>query len=84
MVLGYPSGYFNDRLVAVIDHLLDTPEVKGPIKLVVPHVLYEFADPALQERSAGQRAMLRIGPENAARLKAKMREVRAALVSPRP
>ena len=82
--LGYPNGYFNDRLVAVIDHLLETPEVKGPIKLVVPHVLYEFADPSLQERSAGQRAMLRIGPENAAKLKAKMREVRAALVSPRP
>lgn len=79
--LGYPDGYFNDRLVAVIDHLLETPEVKGPIRLVVPHVLYEFADPSLQERSAGQRALLRIGPENAAKLKAKLREVRFALAA---
>ena len=23
--LGYPEGYFNDRLVEVIDHLLATP-----------------------------------------------------------
>lgn len=80
--LGYPNGYFNDRLVAVIDHLLATPEVRGPIRLTVPHVLYEFADPDLQERSAGQRALLRVGPENAARLKAKLTEVRAALVAP--
>lgn len=80
--LGYPGGHFNDRLVAVIDHLLEAPDVKGPIRLTVPHVLYEFADPELQERSAGQRALVRVGPENAARLKAKLREVRAALVAP--
>ena len=27
--LGYPNGYFNDRLVEVIDHLLVTPEIAG-------------------------------------------------------
>jgi hypothetical protein len=80
--LGYPNGYFNDRLVAVIDRLLATPEVRGPIRVTVPHVLYEFADPELQERSAGQKALIRMGPENAARLKARLRELRAALVAP--
>jgi hypothetical protein len=78
--LGYPNGYFNDRLVDVIDHLLATPEVEGTIALTQPHVLYEFADPELEERSAGQKAMLRVGAENARRLKAKLRELRAALV----
>ena len=29
--LGYPNAYFNDRLIAVIDHLLKTPSVSGPI-----------------------------------------------------
>ena len=29
--LGYPSRYFNDRLFEVIDHLLATPDVRGPI-----------------------------------------------------
>lgn len=75
--LGYPNAYFNDRLVEVIDHLLETPEVKGPIKLTVTKVLPEFADPALEERSAGQKLLLRMGPENAARVKAKLRAVRA-------
>ena len=79
--LGYPKGYFNDRLVEVIDHLLATPDLEGPIALAVPHVLYEFADPTLEERSAGQKALLRMGRDNALRLKAKLRELRAALVA---
>lgn len=79
--LGYPGGYFNDRLVEVIDHLLDTPELAGAPKLVQPKVLYEYADPALEERSAGQKAMLRLGAENAARVKAKLREIRALVIA---
>ena len=79
--LGFPGAYFNDRLVTVIDHLLETPDVKGPIKLVVSHVLPEFADPTLQERSQGQKLLLRMGPENAARVKAKLRELRHELTA---
>lgn len=75
--LGYPAGYFNDRLVAVIDHLLATPEVREPIALVQPRVFYEFADPALEARSAGQKLLIRMGPQNASVVKAKLRELRA-------
>lgn len=75
--LGYPDGYFNDRLVEVIDHLLETPEVDGPIKLTQPGVFYEFADPSLENRSAGQKLLIRIGNENAAVIKQKLRELRA-------
>ena len=74
--LGYPKGYFNDRLVEVIDHLLVTPEISGPIKLAEPWIMYEFADPALEARSAGQKALIRMGPANAQRVKAKLREFR--------
>jgi hypothetical protein len=73
--LGYPKGYFNDRLVQVIDHLLAAPEVSDA-KLVQPKVLYEFADPQLEALSAGQKVMVRIGPENARAVKAKLREIR--------
>ena len=78
--LGYPDGYFNDRLVEVIDHLLEAPEPKGPVKLVSPKVLYLYADPELERLSAGQKMMIRVGPENEARLKAKLKEIRAAVV----
>lgn len=82
--LGYPKGYFNDRLVEVIDHLLAAPEPREPIKLVQPKVRYEFVDPDLESASAGQKIMLRIGADNAARVKAKLREVRAELASQSP
>jgi hypothetical protein len=78
--LGYPDGYFNDRLVEVIDHLLATPDVTGPIKLTQPSVFYQYADPSLEERSAGQKAMIRLGPQNAALVKAKLRELRKEVV----
>jgi hypothetical protein len=81
--LGYPSAYFNDRLIAVIDHLLETPEMTGPIALVQPSVYYEFADPELEARSAGQKLLLRMGPANAAILKGKLRELRAGLTAGR-
>jgi hypothetical protein len=74
--LGYPNKHFNDRLVEVIDHLLATPDVHGPIKLKKPWVMYEYADPALEARSAGQKTLIRMGPANAARVKAKLRDIR--------
>ena len=81
--LGYPKGYFNDRLVEVIDHLLVTPEVAGPIKLAKPWIMYEFADPALEARSAGQKTLIRMGPANAQRVKAKLREFRRQIAGTR-
>jgi hypothetical protein len=82
--LGYPSGYFNDRLVQAIDDMLATPEVEGPIMLSRPNVLYEYADPGLEQRSVGQKLLLRMGPENAAAVKAKLRELREAVTSQAP
>ena len=78
--LGYPNGYFNDRLIEVIDHLLATPEVPEPLNLVQPKVQYLFADPTLESRSAGQKLLLRVGHENAALIKAKLREIRSEIL----
>lgn len=79
--LGYPGHSFNDRLVQVIDNLLATPDVTPPIRLVRPKVLYQYADPNLEALSSGQKMLIRIGPENAAVVKAKLREVRQAIVT---
>lgn len=78
--LGYPKGHFNDRLVEVIDHLLSAPELKAPVTLVRPKVFYLYADPELEAKSAGQKILMRMGAENAVRIKAKLREIRAELV----
>lgn len=80
--LGYPEGYFNDRLVEVINHLLETPEPKQPIALI-PHVMrYKYADPKLEKLSAGRKILLRMGQDNAQRIKQKLEVFRNALVEP--
>lgn len=79
--LGYPGQYFNDRLVQVIDHLLQTPDLRGPIELKQGKVFYEYADPSLESRSAGQKLLLRMGPDNAAALKKKLRELKTFVTS---
>jgi hypothetical protein len=82
--LGYPNGYFNDRLVAVIDSLLASPQPAGPIELTRPNVMYTFADPTLEALPAGQKLLIRMGPDNAAVIKAKLKELRAIVAAGRP
>jgi len=88
--LGYPDGYFNDRLVAVIDHLLAAPvhlaplevrrvEVKGAYQHLRPWVTYEFTDPTLNALSAGQKMLLRTGAVNHQRLRTKLMDFRKHL-----
>lgn len=90
--LGYPNRQFNDRLLVVINHLLATPiapqamavqltEVKGPIPSVRPWVRYEFADPALEALSSGQKIMLRVGSVNQSRLKATLSALRQEILN---
>ena len=80
--LGYPNGYFNDRLVQAIDDMLAAPDLTSPLSLVQPKVLYLYTDPELESRSAGQKIMMRIGADNEARIKAKLRDIRAQLTGP--
>jgi hypothetical protein len=77
--LGYPQAHFNDRLVVAIDDLLAAPEPPAPVRLAQPRILYEYADPKLEDRSAGQKIMMRIGRENAAVLKQKLADIRARI-----
>jgi hypothetical protein len=93
--LGFPDGYFNDRLIDVIDVLLATPEVEYPVKLQLtevkgpimplrPWVRYEFVDPDLESMSAGQKILVRVGTVNQRRLKGKLAEFRQELVRRAP
>lgn len=77
--LGYPKAYFNDRLVEVLDHLLATPQARDPILLVRPKYYYHYADPGLEALSAGQKMLLRTGPENAQQIKRLLKTYRTAL-----
>jgi hypothetical protein len=90
--LGYPGRYFNDRVIEVIDDLLATPDPGDTVELVLPPqdptveverpwVLYQYADPALQSASAGQKILIRMGSDNASRVKAVLGDLRKRLVA---
>ena len=78
--LGYPNKYFNDRVIEVIDNLLAAPDIKEPVKLLQPKIVYIYADPDLEGRSIGQRTLMRIGTENEAKVKTKLQEIRQELL----
>lgn len=79
--LGYGGHYFNTRLLHVIDKLLATPTVTGPIKLVRPNVMYKFADPELESLSFGQKALIRLGPDGEQTVKDQLRAIRAEIIA---
>jgi len=79
--LGYTGVEFHDRLLMVIDELLAAPDPEGPVRLIKPEAYYLFADPELEALSAGQKIMVRMGSDNAARVKEKLRELRAELIA---
>ena len=92
--LGYPGAYLNDRVVAVIDNLLATPNVSGPIRIkrvVGPDGgtgggagLYLYEDSALEAAPAGQKILLRMGTENRSKMMAKLTEIRVRIATGLP
>ena len=70
------EGSFNERLAGVIDHLLETPDVPGPVYLSKPEAVYVFEEPELEAMTAGQKVLVRMGSVNAAVVKEKLTEVK--------
>ncbi len=81
---GFPEERFHDRVLAALDDMMDAPRPTGPIRLVQPKVLYRFEDDHLENLSAGQKIMIRVGPDNAARLRKVLARVRAAIAAHDP
>ncbi len=73
------EGSFNDRLLEVIDHLLETPDIPGPVYLSKPEAVYVFEAPELEAMTAGQKILVRMGSVNAAVVKEKLAEARTEL-----
>ena len=73
------EGPFDQRLIEVIDELLDTPDVSGPVYLTKPEAFYLFEDPALESLTAGQKILIRMGNMNAEVVKQKLSEIKTGL-----
>jgi hypothetical protein len=73
------KGPFNERLMEVIDHLLQTPVVPGRVHLTRPEAVYLFEEPELEALTAGQKILVRMGGVNAGQVKEKLIEARSEL-----
>ncbi len=77
--LGYTDGNFNSQLNDTLDDLLDTPDVKEPLRLIQPRYFYLYADPEIEESSIGQKILLRLGSRNMKIIKSKLNEIKQEL-----
>ena len=74
--IGDPDQDFNSVLLDAIDQLLDTPEVPVPVEVYTDSVAYKYADDRLENLNEPQKQLLRTGPDNMRRIKAKLRELK--------
>lgn len=70
---------FNSVFIDAIDTLLDTPEVPVPVEVFTDSVTYKYKDERLEGLNAPQKQLLRTGPDNMRRIKAKLREIKSLL-----
>mgnify|MGYP000320052575 CR=1 FL=1 len=83
--LGYPDRHFNDRFVAVLDHLIAAPEPTAPVTVALDDKgNWIYTDTALESASAGQKFLMRLGPQHETAVKAKLRDIRSALAGAKP
>ena len=91
--LGFPGAYLNDRVVAVIDNLLATPNRLRPDSRQARGTgrgtgggagLYLYEDSTLEAATAGQKILLRMGAENRSKMMAKLTELRFRIATGPP
>lgn len=80
--LGFAEGTFDDAVSRAVENVLAVRVPDGPVEVVSEDGVYVFRDPALENRSPVAKQLLRMGPENARRVQAKLRELAGALEIP--
>jgi hypothetical protein len=67
--LGVDKGSFKDVTLRALTRISKTPIPPADTPLARPSVTYKFAAPELEQRSAVEKLLFRLGPDNSARLK---------------
>jgi hypothetical protein len=82
--LGLPAPSFDAVLTDAVGNVLAVEVPEGPVEIVpaTTGTGFEFADAGLERRSAAAKHLLRMGPGNARRVQAKLREIAGALGIP--
>ncbi len=73
--IGFRDSNFDGTLREAINNVLQTSEIEGPYQLVKPSVMYLYADASIENLQEVHKQLIRMGPENTEKLKAKLREI---------
>jgi len=77
--LGYPDANFDAAVERAIGRLVDTPRVAADVRVQQAPVLYQYADPKIEQLTAAQKQLIRMGPRNQQIIQDKLRDVAKAL-----
>jgi hypothetical protein len=77
--LGYPGITFSQRIQQAVEQLTQVPLLQKEVALDKKVLSYAFADANLESLNPAQKHLLRLGPDNAARIQKKLRALAAAL-----
>lgn len=82
--LGYPIGDFQDVLTEAIVIVLKMPHIEGKVFLeeMEKGICYYFVDDNLEDLNDFHKQLVRMGPENVAKIQKKLREFALALKIP--
>lgn len=78
--LGFPADSFGLTMSTALDNVLSVQVPASPPGVTLDVKTYLFDDPGLEAAPPVARQLMRLGPDNAARVQAKLREFRDALV----
>jgi len=82
--IGNPASSFDATLALALGNLLRVPIPEPPVELVPQGIAFAYADRTLEERTVAEKHLLRLGPDNALRVQAKLRALAGTLgIEPR-
>ncbi len=73
---------FDRALERALVSLLSVPDVEGDIELEPQGAVYQFANPRLEQLTAAQKQLLRMGPRNVRIIQGRLRDIALALGVP--
>ena len=77
--IGFRDVNFDDTLRSAINNVLRTDNVEGPFQLVKPSVMFLYADASIENLQDVHKQLIRLGPDNTQKLKAKLRNFSSQL-----
>jgi hypothetical protein len=81
--LGRTEGSVDTAVAAALQLVIDTPRVDDPIAVVPGKgATFAYADPQLETLRPIQKQLLRMGPDNLARVQTRVREIKEAIETP--